>query len=86
MTEHSTPRDLARYLELAREHLSTEKVRMLEETYLRMQKRAARWDGPKPAPVPKATVEQSLARIDQSKELDSEQQVAFRTNIKPSVP
>lgn len=47
----SSPRDLAKYLAAARQHLTEDKVRDFEATYRRMQDRAARWDLPKPAPI-----------------------------------
>jgi hypothetical protein len=53
MSERSLPRDLAKYLAVARQHLSEDKVRDFETAYLRLRERAARWDQPKPSPVEK---------------------------------
>jgi len=46
MSESTSPRNLEKYLAAARKLLSEEKLRELEEVYLRMQERADRWKSP----------------------------------------
>lgn len=44
MTAYSSPRNLANYLSIARQHLSEEKVKEFEAAYRRLHERAAKWD------------------------------------------
>lgn len=55
MSDHSSPRYLAKYLATARQHLSQEKVLEFQAAYLRMQKRADSWNELKPAPIEPAS-------------------------------
>lgn len=44
MTSYSSPRDLAKYLSIARKHLTEDKVKAFETAYRRLHDRAVRWD------------------------------------------
>lgn len=54
MSQHDSPRDLAKYLALARAHLSEAKAKEFEAAYKRMQERADRWGVKTRQPVPPA--------------------------------